>query len=184
MRILSLTSASPRVSVKTRLRSNRIRARLFTRRTEGQALLEFALTLPLLLVMVTAIFWFGTTFNHYLELTTAVGVGGELFSVSRGSSYADPCAQAVTTIQNAAPLLSWSTATPAPTYSFVLTPVGGSGTTYSASCSGVALATGEQAAVTVTYPCTLPFSIFSMGPLFTIQTPNCTLTAQVTELIQ
>jgi Flp pilus assembly protein TadG len=184
MRVLNLTAASPRLSVKTRLRSSRARARLLNRHVEGQALVEFALTLPLLLIMVTAIFWFGTTFNHYLELTTAVGIGGELFSVSRGSSYTDPCAQAVTTIQTAAPLLSWTTATPAPTYSFVLTPSGGSGTSYGGSCSGVALATNEQAAITVTYPCALPFSIFSMGPLFTIQTPSCTLTAQVTELIQ
>ena len=179
MLVLNRTAASPGAGVETRCRGRRVRRPLLTRREEGQALVEFAFTLPLLMIMVMAIFWFGITLNHYLELTNAVGIGGELISVSRGQ-YTDPCANAVTAIQNAAPLLTPSNIT----YTFVLTPQGGSAASNAGTCSGTTLSTGEQAQITATYPCTLPFSIFSLGSVFKIQTPSCTLTAQVTELIQ
>ena len=179
MLVLNRTAASRGVSVETRCRGRRVRPPLLTRSEEGQALVEFAFTLPVLMIMVMAIFWFGITLNHYLGLTNAVGIGGELLSVSRGQ-YTDPCANAVTAIQNAAPLLTSSQIS----YTFVLTPQGGSAESNSGSCNGTTLSTGEQAQITATYPCTLPFSIFSLGAWFKIQTPTCTLTAQVTELIQ
>jgi Flp pilus assembly protein TadG len=178
MQLIKLTAASPGVRVGTRSLGKRVRARLRTSHEGGQAAVEFALVLPILLIVLTGIFWFGITLNHYLQLTNAVGIGGELLSVSRGA--ADPCAAATQAIANAAPLLNSANLA----YTIVLTPQGGTGASYSSSCSSATLATGENAQVTVTYPCTLPLSIFSLPPLFTIHTPSCTLKAQVTELVQ
>jgi Flp pilus assembly protein TadG len=168
------------------------RARLLISDVEGQSLVEMAFAVPILLIVLTGILWFGITLDNYLELANGVGIGGELLSVSR-VGYADPCNQAVAAIQNSAPLMNWS-ATPSPAFTFYLTPPGGNGQKYSwsgsgligsgAVCSGVSLTTGEQATVEVQYPSTLQFSIFSMSPLLPIKTPNVTLTVQVTELIQ
>jgi Flp pilus assembly protein TadG len=151
-----------------------VRARFLANNEEGQALIEFALVLPILMMILTGVFTFGITLNNYLALTNAVGIGGELLSVSRGQT-ADPCATVVTAIQSAAPRLNWAT-TPAPTYSIKLTPQGGAATSYGASCSSATLSTLETARITVTYPCTLS--------LYNFIAPNCTLAAQVTELVQ
>ena len=57
----------------------------------GQSLLEFALALPILLLIVTGIATFGIALNTYLTLTNAVAQGGQFLSVSRGQTL-DPCA--------------------------------------------------------------------------------------------
>lgn len=172
MQLIKLTAASPGVRVGTRSLGERVRALLRASNEGGQAAVEFVLVLPFLLIILTGVFWFGITLNHYLQLTNAVCIGGELLSVSRGT--ADPCAVATQAIANAAPFLNSANLA----YTIVLTPQGGTGASYSSSCSSATLATGENAQVTVTYPCTLPFSIYAIGA------PSCTLTAQVTELVQ
>jgi Flp pilus assembly protein TadG len=53
------------------------------RNEKGQAMVEFAIVLPILLVLVFGIIQFGITFNHYLTLTDAVRVGARQASVSR-----------------------------------------------------------------------------------------------------
>ncbi len=153
----------------------RVRARPGASSEGGQAAVEFALCLPILLIVLTGIFWVGITLSHYLVLTHAVSTGGELLAASRGT--ADPCLAATQAIQNASmPFLN-------PTnfvFAITLTPQGGTGTNYTTSCpsSKTTLSTGESANVTVTYPCTLPFSIFKIGTL------KCTLMVQATELVQ
>jgi Flp pilus assembly protein TadG len=172
MQLIKLTAASPGVRVGTRFLGKRVRALLRASNEGGQAAVEFVIVLPFLLIILTGVFWFGITLNHYLQLTNAVCIGGELLSVSRGT--ADPCAAATQAIANAAPFLNSAKLA----YTIVLTPQGGTGASYSSSCSSATLATGENAQLTVTYPCTLPFSIYAIGA------PSCTLTAQVTELVQ
>jgi Flp pilus assembly protein TadG len=44
----------------------------------GQALVEFALALPALLMVVMAIAQFGIAYNNYLRLTDAVRIGGRV----------------------------------------------------------------------------------------------------------
>ena len=54
----------------------------------GQALVEFALVLPLFALLLFAIVQLGIAFNHYLALTDAVRAGARTAAVSRFA--ADP----------------------------------------------------------------------------------------------
>ena len=58
------------------------------RRQDGQAYVEFALVLPILLLIVMGIVQFGTAFKDYIALTDSVRVGARQASVSR--SIVDP----------------------------------------------------------------------------------------------
>ncbi len=69
-----------------------------SRREDGQALVEFALVLPLLLVLLTAILQFGLMFNNYITLTDAVRSGARTLALGRGLS--NPCDAAVTQTVN------------------------------------------------------------------------------------
>lgn len=66
----------------------------------GQALVEFTLVLPLLVVLLLAIAQFGIALNHYLVLTDAVRAGARAASVSRLSP--DPAAVAADAVRAAA----------------------------------------------------------------------------------
>ncbi len=169
MRLLNLTEASTQVRVESRLRSHRVGSRLFTRREEGQALFEFAVCLPVLMLIVTGMYTFGITLHNYLELTDAVAVGARLLAVERGQT-TDPCKDATTAIANAAPLLASGSLT----YSFSLNGNGYSGTSCTAGAAN--LVQGQAAEVTATYPCNLTW----YGSFL----PSCTLTAEATELVQ
>ena len=46
------------------------------RDARGQSLVEFAIVIPVLMLIVVGIFEFGRTYNDYLRLTDAVRVGG------------------------------------------------------------------------------------------------------------
>lgn len=142
----------------------------------GSALVEVAATLPVLLLVVTGIFSFGTYLNNNMELTNGVGTGARLLAISRGQT-SDPCATVSSAVYSAAPTL----ASGRMTFTFVL-----NGNSYSgASCasaspsSGAAanLVQGQPAQVTVTYPCSL--SVYGHN-----YSPSCTLTATTTELVQ
>ncbi len=52
----------------------------------GQTMVEFALVLPILLVLLLGIFQFGVAFNNYVTLTDAVRSGARVAAVSRNSS--------------------------------------------------------------------------------------------------
>jgi Flp pilus assembly protein TadG len=143
---------------------------------QGQAMVETALVLPVLLLVVTGILTFGLAFNSYVILTDATNIGGRALAISRGAT-TDPCATASSAVIAAAPLL-----TPANlSFSFVL-----NGTTYNGtSCSSGSTTTGaaanlvqgSNAIVTVTYPCSLAVYAASYAS-------NCLLQAQITELVQ
>jgi Flp pilus assembly protein TadG len=70
------------------------------RREEGTALVEFALVLPILLMVATAITSFGLTFYRYITLTDAVCSGARTLSLGRGLQ--DPCTPAVQQTVNSA----------------------------------------------------------------------------------
>ena len=151
-------------------------AALTLRSENGQSLVEFALCLPVLLLIVTGIFTFGIAINNYLMLTDATNVGARQLAISRGQN-TDPCAAISAIVYAAAPNL-----VPAEfTFGLVL-----NGQTYNGvSCSSASTTTGAageltqgvSARVTVTYPCTL--QVYGMSYL-----PGCTLQAQTTELVQ
>ena len=153
-----------------------IEQKCFARNEEGQALIEFAVSLPLLLLIVTGILTFGLALNNYVMLTNATDTGARALAISSGQT-TDPCATAVTAIYAAAPILKPSSFT----FNFVLNGAHYSGTT----CSSASYTTGAAAnlthqtpaQVTVTYPCSL--AVFGIN-----YAPACSLQAQTTELVQ
>ena len=177
------TAASPGVRVGTRSLGKRLRARLRTSKEGCQAAVEFALVLPILLLIVTGIFTFGIAFHDYLELTDAVSIGARQLAIGRSAcmgtgcpTTTDPCAATVAIIENAAPFLVWQS------MKFTITL---NGNAYGASCSSSSVTTGAAgnmaqgtaATVTVSYPCNL--LVFGAN-----LAPNCQMYAQTTEIIQ
>jgi Flp pilus assembly protein TadG len=57
--------------------------RNLVRNQKGQAFVEFAIVLPILLLLVFGIIQFGILFNNYLTLTDAVRAGARQAAVSR-----------------------------------------------------------------------------------------------------
>lgn len=53
------------------------------RRQEGQAMVEFALVAPLLILILFAVIQFGVIFNDYIALTDATRAGARKAAVSR-----------------------------------------------------------------------------------------------------
>ena len=70
------------------------------RREDGQGLVEFALVLPVLLMIATGIMSFGIVFYRYITLTDAVRAGARTLSLGRGLT--DPCSPAVNETVNSA----------------------------------------------------------------------------------
>ena len=67
---------------------------------DGQALVEFAIVLPLLVLLVFGMIQFGILYKNQLALTDSVRVGARQAAVSREA--ADPTAAAVSAVRNAA----------------------------------------------------------------------------------
>lgn len=140
----------------------------------GQSAVEFAIALPVLLIVLTGIVALGTTFNQVLQLTYATNNAAQLLSISRGQT-TDPCQTTSQAAYAAAPSLSPSR------IKFTIS-LGGTVVASGAaqpSCNGSEsnLVQSNAAQVTATYPCNL--SIFGFNPA-----PNCTLSAQTTAMIQ
>jgi len=143
---------------------------------EGGAMVELAIVLPVLMLVVTAIFSFGITLNNYLELTDAVSIGARYVAL-QSQQVLDPCATAVAKIEQAAPYLNPANIT----FTFVLNGTSYSGTSCNSSSytTGAAgnLASGQPAQVTATYPCSL--AVYGKNLV-----PSCTIVAQTTEIVQ
>jgi Flp pilus assembly protein TadG len=61
----------------------KIRGLRRARRADGQALVEFAMVLPLLALLLFAVIQFGIVYNNYISLTDAVRAGARKAAVSR-----------------------------------------------------------------------------------------------------
>jgi Flp pilus assembly protein TadG len=161
----------------TRLvRCEKLFARISSADEEGQTLVEFALTVPVLLLVVTGVLFFGVVFFDYLMLTEATQVGARQMMISRGQTL-DPCQTLANAVYAAAPNLTQANLV----FNVTLNGVNYPSTT---SCPGTAttgapanMVLGTNAVVVVTYPARLtPFSD-SIATSFL-------LTAQTTEQIQ
>jgi len=156
--------------------------RLRSGNEEGQSLVEFSLCLPVMLLILTGIFAFGTAINNDLMLTNATSVAAMQLAISRGQVL-DPCAAAGAAVYAAAPALTSGNLK----FAFVLNGAGYSATTSGGTptCSSASTSTGAAGnlvlgaaiQVTVTYPCSLV--IFRANNF-----PNCLLTAKSSELVQ
>jgi Flp pilus assembly protein TadG len=140
------------------------------RREDGQSLVEFAIVLPVLLMLVTGIIQFGLLFNKYLTLTDAVRGGAQTLAEGRGLS--DPCDRAVTQTVNSASsigltsgqvTLSFTAQTPVPTPPPTTASNCGTGT-YPSQTGG-----NENQADQATVTATQPFALAVFGlPLFSL----------------
>jgi Flp pilus assembly protein TadG len=72
----------------------------------GQTFVEFALVLPILVLLVFGITQFGLAFRNYLAITDAARVGARAAAVKRTNS---PCTFARTAIQSSVSAGQWTT---------------------------------------------------------------------------
>lgn len=104
MRRLNGFAKSESVSSAARFVGKRVPACL-RRRNEGNALVEFALVLPVLTLILMGIFVVGIIFNQQMVLTHAVGTGADLLQQLSSNaplgSGTDPCALATAQIDAA-----------------------------------------------------------------------------------
>jgi len=139
---------------------------------KGGSLVEFAITLPFVLMIMTGILTFSLALYQKLELAEAVGAGARLLATDRGD--VDPCATAAAKIYALAPSIHQSNLT----LSFSLN----GGTATGPSCPGPSgtqntnMVQGKNAQVTATYPCFLAVYGLSLG--------SCQLYEQMTEVVQ
>lgn len=162
--------------------------RLWTRRAsrrrldeeQGQAIIEMALVMPFLLIAVTGILSLGLMLNEDIQLNNAVSAGALYLADQRGNS-TDPCADAATVIENAAPYLKASN------MAFSIQINGNTANYFSAgttpTCtSGAAQLNAAQydsIVVKASYPCV----VFVYGNS-NIMGSGCTMTAQMEAVVQ
>jgi Flp pilus assembly protein TadG len=73
--------------------------RIQLRAERGQTMAEFAIVLPVLMLVVFAVIQFGLLFNNFVALTDAVRAGARTAAVSRTA--ADPVGATVARVQSA-----------------------------------------------------------------------------------
>jgi Flp pilus assembly protein TadG len=108
-------------------------------RNDGQAIVEFVIVLPILVLLMLGILQFGVAFHNYLAITDATRVGARAAAVKRTS---DPCSAAKAAIQNTVSETQWAT---------VSTRI---------TCTAGAN-TGDPVTVTVAYPFSIGLPDFS-----------------------
>jgi Flp pilus assembly protein TadG len=139
--------------------------RLLVSDSEGSALIEIALDLPMAMVLVTGMFSLGVALNHYMILTNAVSAGARAFAISPAvtvttasgtQTITDPCAYAIETANQVTPGMPTSAITYTVTYT-PYTPNGpANSTTYSnGTCPNLAMNVGDTVQLNATYPYSL-----------------------------
>jgi Flp pilus assembly protein TadG len=152
----------------------RLRNLFFVSDSEGGALVEMAVTLPVIMAVMTGIFSFSIALYQKLQLAEAVSNAGHLLATDRGDN--DPCTTATNAVYAAAPGLTHSKLTLTYTlngHSY------GSGTTACAASPGVAnanMVANGTAQIQATYTCTL--AVYGMS------FSGCTIASQLTEDVQ
>ncbi len=165
-------SGTPEISVSAKTGRGRWRARLLAEE-DGGPLVEFAMVLPMMVTVMTGIFYLGVGLSQYIQLTNATDIASREISISRGvsSQAADPCNTGTTFFESAAPNLSASDLT----FTYTINGVSKTAT----SCTSLALTSasqGETETVQVSYPVHL--GIYGVG------WSTVTLKAQTSEIIQ
>jgi Flp pilus assembly protein TadG len=140
----------------------------FAKHKSGASAVEFALIVPVLLLVLLSIVQFGIVLNNYVELSAATRASARQFALARGS--ATPVTNAKSAVKFSAPNIS-------PTLSFS---VNGAACATDALCAtALNTASGLTSSVTATYSCASLLSV--MGYKFA---PNCNLTSTTTELVE
>lgn len=142
---------------------------------QGSALVEMAVTLPLLMFIMTGVFSFSIALYQKQLLVQGVSSGARTLALQRDQS--DPCTTAAGSIYTATPGLVKSNLT----LTFIVDGTNyGTGTT---SCPGAgsSMASGHTVQVYATYPCLLQVAnLWRTGNPFS----GCSMSASVAEVIQ
>jgi Flp pilus assembly protein TadG len=139
------------------------------RDASGAAAVEFALIVPVLLLIMLGTFVFGIAFVNYIMVTSAADAGTLQLTVSRGDS--TPYTDTVNAVYASAPNLTKANLT-------ISLTVNGTGCSSDSTCqTALTTASGKAASVTVLYPCSLII-------MQTNYAPSCNLTATSTGRIQ
>lgn len=141
---------------------------------EGASLLEFAVTLPLFLMVLTGTASFSLGLYFLQQIGNATSTAAQLLGAEAGL-LTDPCATVVSSVTSSLPNLSSSK------LSYSVTITDSSGTTHnstSTSCTSLAsdMAPNEPVTVTVTYQ-------YSWMPVFRFS-PSSNLTSSETSLAE
>lgn len=151
--------------IRTRVRAKLAIRRLALGRSEGQALVEFALLSPLVLLLVLGMCIFGLMLNQYLVLSNAASIGAQQLATYRnGLSSTDACAVVYNAVTNAAPSLTPANLTFTITVNgthFVSGASGASNVTCSNEASTYNNDENDPVSVTLTYPFTASFIGFT-----------------------
>ncbi|WP_263353628.1 TadE/TadG family type IV pilus assembly protein [Acidicapsa acidisoli] len=159
----------------------------------GSSIVELALVMPIFLIMVMGLYSFGLLFTEYISLTEAVNVGGQQLSLQRFQQ-GDPCAKIAANVVAASPFLKASKMA----YTFSVNGVS-TGTTFgenvTPTCPSLATTLAaepnpgtSQTSVTLkaTYYCTgvTAIKFGNLANFNPLPTASCTLTSQITEVLQ
>jgi Flp pilus assembly protein TadG len=150
------------------------------RDVSGAAAVEFALIVPVLLLIMLGIFVFGIAFGNYIMVTNAADAGTLQLTVSRGDS--TPYTDTVNAVYASAPALKTcpiASASARPTGLTISLTVNGTACSSDSTCQTALTpaSAGQAASVKVSYPCSLII-------MQTNYLPSCTLTANSTGRIQ
>jgi Flp pilus assembly protein TadG len=164
--VKAMNNSAKETVLQARIQAARMVAR-WHQEQNGSSLIEFALVMPVMLLVMTGIFSFAVAINHQQQLTQAVGAGGQYLQQIRTST-TDPCKDTFTAITSAAPNLTSA--------SITLTVTMGTTAVTAKTCSGdqSLLTQGGNVSVAATYPCTLTAYAYNFGSA-------CSLSAKVTE---
>ena len=133
----------------------------------GASLVEFAIGLPVLMLIGLGMLKFGVAMSQYVMLTNAASSGATALALARGTT--TPYTTATTAITSSAPSLKSGSIT-------TTVKVNGTACTTNTGCAAL-LTAGATAQVTTTYPCDLTV----MGRNFK---SGCTLSAQSAQMVQ
>jgi len=172
-------------SMESRVNARRTEERSGGRGERGQAMFEFALLLPILMLILLGMIVFGIAMNNYLEMTNGATAGAQALAISRGQTI-DPCMTVSGPFYAAAPNLTQANLK----FTITITQGGSANVlvnnTANPSCPAASttsppasyLVQSATATVNVTYPCNLKVFGINFAP------STCTLTAQTAESVQ
>lgn len=155
--------------------------RLGNDESSGQALVEFAVVAPILLLMCLGMCIFGIALDEQLVISNATELAAQQVAISRGqtTSTDNPCQIAETIFTNAAPSLNASNLTFTLTLSgqsAIAATTGASSFATATNCSTATLVEGQTVTLTVSYPYTASFINFG--------TKSYTLSSTIEQVIE
>jgi Flp pilus assembly protein TadG len=173
-------SITMKISKTNRPLTARLRA-LVASESSGQALLEFALISPLILMLALGLCVFGIGLEEQLTLTNATELAAQQVAISRSSvsSSNTVCEIAESTFVNAAPSMDSTKLTFTLTLSgqgAIPTTTGASSFTSAKNCSSDTLVENQTVTLTVSYPYTASFINFG--------TKSYTLSSTIEQVIE